>query len=379
MTDKQQEWLESLSSSTKQAWEESGFDSWTAVQEASLPPISAGEDVLAEAPTGSGKTLAYLLPLIEKIDSSQKHTQVLLLASSHELVMQIHQEIQKWTKGSGITSTTLIGGANVKRQIDKLKKKPHMVAGTPGRVHELIQKKKLKAHEVKAVVLDEADQLLVPEHKETINHILKSVQRDTQKLLFSATLPDEVIDLAQTFMDENAEVIRIDEEMKKPQVTHHYIVSEDREKIEMVRKLAHTEGFTGLAFMQDIAKLNVMAEKLVYKKLDLGLLHSDAKKEQRAKAVKEFRNGTYPLLMATDVAARGLDIHEINYVVNLDIPKDPSSYVHRAGRTGRIGAVEGRVVSIVNPVEEKRLKKMAKDLDIPLEESIIYKGRLQTR
>lgn len=379
MTDKQQEWLDHLSPSTKQAWEESGFETWTAVQEASLPFIAKGEDVLAEAPTGSGKTLAYLLPLIEKIDSSQKHTQLLILASSHELVMQIHQEVQKWTKGSGITSTTLIGGANVKRQIDKLKKKPHIAAGTPGRVNELIQKKKLKAHEIKAVVLDEADQLLVPEHKETINHILKSVQRDTQKLLFSATLPDEVIDLAQTFMDENAEVIRIDEEVKKPEVTHHYIVSEDRDKIEMVRKLAHTEGFTGLAFMQDIAKLNVMAEKLVYKKLDLGLLHSDAKKEQRAKAVKEFRNGSYPLLMATDVAARGLDIHEINYVVNLDIPKDPSSYVHRAGRTGRIGAVEGRVVSIVNPVEEKRLKKMAENLGIPLTKSVIYKGRLESR
>ncbi|MCA1020740.1 DEAD/DEAH box helicase [Halobacillus litoralis] len=379
MTDTQQEWLDHLSPSTKQAWEESGFETWTAVQEASLPFIAKGEDVLAEAPTGSGKTLAYLLPLIEKIDSSQKHTQLLILASSHELVMQIHQEVQKWTKGSGITSTTLIGGANVKRQIDKLKKKPHIAAGTPGRVNELIQKKKLKAHEIKAVVLDEADQLLVPEHKETINHILKSVQRDTQKLLFSATLPDEVIDLAQTFMDENAEVIRIDEEVKKPEVTHHYIVTEDRDKIEMVRKLAHTEGFTGLAFMQDIAKLNVMAEKLVYKKLDLGLLHSDAKKEQRAKAVKEFRNGSYPLLMATDVAARGLDIHEINYVVNLDIPKDPSSYVHRAGRTGRIGAVEGRVVSIVNPVEEKRLKKMAENLGIPLTKSVIYKGRLESR
>ncbi|CDQ18645.1 DEAD/DEAH box helicase [Halobacillus karajensis] len=377
MTEKEQSWLKELSSSTKKAWEKSGYDTLTEVQGQAIPFILQGIDVVAEAPTGSGKTLAYLLPLIEKVETEKKNTQILIMASSHELVMQIYHEVQLWTKDSGITSMTMIGGANIKRQMDKLKKKPHIVVGTPGRVYELMQKKKLKAHEIKAVVMDEADQLLVPEHLHTVENVLKSTMRDTQILLFSATLPDEVIAVAQTFMDEEAEVIRVSEESKKPDVTHTYIVCEDRDKVETLRKLARMKGFKGLAFMQDIAKLNIMAEKLTYKHLDIGLLHSDAKKEQRAKAIKEFRQGEYPLLLATDVAARGLDIKEINHIVNLDVPKDMTSYIHRAGRTGRIGSQEGTVVSLVNPVEEKRLKKFARDLEVPLEENVIYKGNLR--
>ncbi|QAS53131.1 DEAD/DEAH box helicase [Halobacillus litoralis] len=377
MNDFDQPWFSDLIPTSKQAWETAGFDTLTKVQEKAIPFILNGGDVLAEAPTGSGKTLAYLLPLLQTVDPNQKHTQVLIMASSHELVMQIHQEVLTWTKGSGITSTTLIGGANVKRQIDKLKKKPNIIIGTPGRIYELIEKKKLKSHEIKSVVMDEADQLLVPEHINTVESVLKTTMKDTQILLFSATLPDEVIEVAQDFMDEEAEVIRVTEELKKPDVTHTYIVCEDRDKIETLRKLARMDGFVGLGFMQDIAKLNIMAEKLTYQNLDIGLLHSDAKKEQRAKAIKEFRKGEYPLLLATDVAARGLDIKEINCIVNLDVPKDMTSYIHRAGRTGRIGSAEGTVVSLVNPVEEKRLKKFARDLELTLHQKKMSKGRLQ--
>ncbi|WP_246363844.1 DEAD/DEAH box helicase [Halobacillus locisalis] len=359
------------------AWKASGFESWTTVQEKAIPFIHNGEDVLAEAPTGSGKTLAYLLPLLEKVDPNVKRTQVMILASSHELVMQIHQEVQEWTKGSGIVSTPLIGGANIKRQIDKLKKKPAVIVGTPGRIHELMNQKKVKAHEIKTIVMDEADQLLVPEHMPTVESILKAMQQeDRQVLLFSATLPEEVIEVAQDFMDEEAEVIQIETEAKKPNVDHVYVTCADREKVDVLRKLAHMNGFKGLAFMQDIAKLNVFAEKLTYRNLDLGLLHSDAKKEQRAKAIREFRTGEYDLLLATDVAARGLDILDITYIVNLDVPKELSSYIHRSGRTARIGAEDGVVVSLVNPVEEKRLKKYARDLDIPLVKKEVFKGKL---
>ncbi|MCA0971225.1 DEAD/DEAH box helicase [Halobacillus litoralis] len=370
------EGLPQWSSSIEKTWEESGFGSFTTVQEKAIPFIYKGGDVLGEAPTGSGKTLAYLLPLLEKVDPSVKRTQVMILASSHELVMQIHQEVLKWTQGSGIVSTPLIGGANIKRQIEKLKKKPAVIVGTPGRIHELMERKKVKAHEIQTIVMDEADQLLVTEHLPTVESILDAMQKERQILLFSATLPEEVIDVAQTFMNPEAEVIQVESEEKKPNVDHVYIRCSDREKVELLRKLAYVEGFKGLAFMQDIAKLNVFAEKLTYRNLDLGLLHSDAKKEQRQKAVKEFRQGAYDLLLATDVAARGLDILDITFIVNMDVPKDESSYIHRAGRTARIGATDGVVVSLVNPVEEKRLKKYARDIDFPLTEVEIYKGKL---
>ncbi len=377
MSNNQTQWFNELSPFLKEAWSTSGYENLTTVQERAIPLILNGEDVLGEAPTGSGKTLAYLIPLLHKIDPDQKHTQVLILASSHELVMQINEEVQNWTKGSGINSTTLIGGANIKRQMEKLKKKPQVVIGTPGRVYELMKKKKVKAHEIKTVVMDEADQLLVPEHIRTVNDILESMLKDRQILLFSATMPEEVIDIAQEFMDEETEVVRVETEIQKPDVEHTYMVCEDRDKIEVLRKLARMEGFKGLAFLQDIAKLNVFAEKLTYKNLDLGLLHSDAKKEQRAKAIREFRKGDYSLLLATDVAARGLDIKDINHIVNLDVPKDATAYIHRAGRTARLGASDGTVISLVNPVEQKRLLKHARDLDLSMQEKVIYKGSLK--
>ncbi|MFC7319553.1 DEAD/DEAH box helicase [Halobacillus campisalis] len=369
-------WLQEMLPSTKEVWEQSQFTQPTAVQTESIPFILNGEDLVAEAPTGSGKTLAYLIPLLQKIDVEKKHTQVLILASSHELVMQIHQEVQLWSKGSGVNSISLIGGANVKRQIDKLKKKPQLVVGTPGRVYELIQKKKLKAHEIKTLVFDEADQLLVPEHLQTVKNIIKSTLKERQILLFSATLPEEVEVLAQEFMKE-PEVIRVEEEILKPDVQHLYISCEDRDKIELLRKLARMEDFKGLAFMRDIASLSVYEEKLKFKGLDLGLIHSEANKEQRAKALRGFRNGEYNLLLGTDVAARGLDIKDITHIVNLDVPNDGASYIHRAGRTARLGAVAGTVISLVNPVEEKRLKKFARDLDFSLNRASIIKGNIR--
>ncbi|WP_235001508.1 DEAD/DEAH box helicase [Halobacillus sp. Marseille-P3879] len=372
------EWLQSMQSFAKDAWNESQFTQATAIQNESIPFIVEGKDVIAEAPTGSGKTLAYLLPMLNSIDSEKKNTQVLVLASSHELVMQIHTEVQRWSKGSGVQSATLIGGANIKRQMDKLKKKPQLVVGTPGRVYELMRKKKLKAHEIKTIVLDEADQLLVSEHIQTVQDIITSTLKERQILLFSATLPPEVEKTAADFM-KSPEIIRVKEEEQKPDVEHLYISCEDRDKVELLRKMVHLDQFKGLAFMRDIGNLSVYAEKLEYKGVNLAVLHSDAKKEQRAKALKGYRTGDYQLLLATDIAARGIDIPEINYIINFDVPKDPAAYVHRAGRTARLGSASGRVISLVNPVEEKRLKKMARDHEFNLQRITIVKGKLQYR
>ncbi|MFG6147130.1 DEAD/DEAH box helicase [Halobacillus sp. B23F22_1] len=371
-------WLQEMLPFAKTAWKQSQFSQPTTIQNESIPYVLKGRDVIAEAPTGSGKTLAYLLPMLQSIDTKKKHTQVLILASSHELVMQIHQEVQTWSKDSGVQSATLIGGANVKRQIEKLKKKPQLVIGTPGRVYELMQKKKLKAHEIKTIVLDEADQLLVPEHIKMVQNIIKSTLKERQILLYSATLPEEVEKTASEFM-KSPEIVRVKEEAQKPEVEHLYIPCEDREKVEVLRKLAHTDHFKGLAFMRDIGNLNVYAEKLRFKGIELEVLHSDAKKEQRAKALRGYRNGEYNLLLATDVAARGIDIPDITCIVNFDVPKDFSAYVHRAGRTARVGSSSGVVISLVNPVEEKRLKKIARDHDFHLKKGEVIKGKLRYR
>lgn len=370
------EFKENMKPFLQEAWNISGFGAPTVIQEKTSMLIGEGRDIIAEAPTGSGKTVAYLLPLLQKIDATKKQIQVVILASSHELVMQIHQEIQKWSKGSGITSASLIGGANITRQIDKLKKKPQIVAGTPGRVLELINRKKVKMHEVQTLVLDEADQLIVPEHMGTVENILKGTLKERQLLLFSATLPRAMEEIALPLMKDPA-VIRVQEtETNKPKVDHVYLLCEAREKMELLRKMTNIPDSKALAFMRDIGNLSVLADKLVYAGLAVGVLHSDTGKEQRAKALKTFRTSDNALLLATDVAARGLDIDELTYVVNVDLPKDITQYQHRAGRTGRLGSTGGTVVSLIEAYELKQLRKLVEPFDVELQEKVLYGGKL---
>jgi len=248
----------------QQAWEKAGFQTLTSVQSTTLPLIIEGKDVIAESPTGTGKTLAYLLPVLNKIDPKMQNTQAVILASSQELVMQILSEIQKWGEGTEIKAATLIGGANLKRQIDKLKKSPHIIVGTPGRTYELIKQKKLKMHKVQTVVLDEGDQLLTPEHSETVKNIVKSTLADQrQLLLFSATLPP-VVEQSIKNLAKNPEVIKVkkDETIDAASVEHIYFVSEQRDKIKILEKIARLKGIKSLVFIKDIANLTIAADKL---------------------------------------------------------------------------------------------------------------------
>lgn len=368
--------LNDLKSFLKNIWEKEGFDKLTPIQERALPLIAEGRDVLAQSPTGSGKTLAYILPILQEVNIEEKQIQFMVLASSQELVMQLNEELQKWTANSGISSATLIGGANIKRQLEKLKKKPQIVLGTPGRVQELLKMKKLKVHQVRTVVLDEGDQLLVPEHLATVEGIIKSTPKERQLLLFSATLPKETEEVATKLMTE-PEVIRVhDQELDKPEVEHVYVISEAREKIESLRKIVRNNDVKALVFFRDIGNLSVIAEKLKYKGIEAAEIHSDSKKQEREKAIKNFRSGSIQLLLATDVAARGLDITDLECVIHMDVPKEISQYVHRSGRTGRLGSVSGKVISIVEPNEEKAIKKISRELDIPLKRMKLVKGKM---
>jgi superfamily II DNA/RNA helicase len=368
--------LEKLEPILQQAWEKSGFETATSIQDTTIPLILAGKDVIAESPTGTGKTLAYLLPLLNRIDTGLPSLQAVVLASSQELVMQVYQEFQKWSETSGIRGTSIIGGANVKRQLEKLKKRPHVIFATPGRLLELMKQKKVKMHEVKMIVLDEADQLLVPEHRTSVQNIIKSTLQDRQVVLFSATLKPETEQLAKE-MTKEAEVIRIkkDENIKAGTVEHLYFVCEPRDKIKLLEKIARLPETKALAFVNDIAEVSVAAAKLNFKELSVSLLHSELTKMDREKALREFRSGKLSMLIATDVAARGLDIPGVTHVVHIDLPRDISQYIHRAGRTARMGA-SGLVLSLVTDREERELKRYCRELKVPLHKRIFYKGEI---
>ncbi|MDL5140479.1 DEAD/DEAH box helicase [Bacillus atrophaeus] len=358
----------------KENWETSGFTKPTDVQEQTAELIMEGKDVIAESPTGTGKTLAYALPVLERIQPEQKHAQAVILAPSRELVMQIFQVIQDWKSGSELRAASIIGGANVKKQVEKLKKHPHIIVGTPGRVSELIKMKKLKMHEVKTIVLDEADQLILPEHRETMKQIIKTTLKDRQLLCFSATLKQETEQVLRE-MTQEPEVLKVERSQHDAgKVKHQYLVCDQRDKVKLLQKLSRLQGMQALVFVRDIGNLSVYAEKLAYHHVDLGILHSEAKKMERAKILAAFENGEFPLLLATDIAARGLDIENLPYVIHADIP-DEDGYIHRSGRTGRAGK-EGAVISLVTPMEESKLKKMAKRLGLTLQQVVYAKGQL---
>ncbi|MCZ0702186.1 superfamily II DNA/RNA helicase [Natronobacillus azotifigens] len=360
----------------QQTWKEQGFSEPTAIQNKAIPEISEGNDLIAVSPTGSGKTLAYLLPLIEKIDPNKKQLQVLILASSHELVMQIYREVQLWTSGSSIGATTLIGGANVKRQLEKLKKKPQLIVGTPGRVFELIKQKKLKMHQVESIVLDEADQLFVPEHRDNLSDIIKSTPSERQIVLFSATISNQFAKEAEDWMKSPVHVQVNRNEAGTPPVNHGYVVCEAREKADLLRKLTRNHEWKALVFFRDIGNLTVIAEKLEYRGLSVAMLHSDVKKQDREKAIRLFSKDEIQLMLATDVAARGLDLKQLQHVIQLDVPRSVDQYLHRSGRTGRLGSTGGSVLSIVTVQEAKELQSIGNKLDLSIVEYHLQKGKL---
>ncbi len=368
--------LNNLKPFLQEAWQKSGFQTPTSIQDTAIPLILEGKDVIAESPTGTGKTLAYMLPLLNKINSNVPSLQGVVLASSQELVMQVYQEFQKWSEGSGIRGTSIIGGANLKRQLEKLKKHPHVIFATPGRLLELIKQKKVKMHEVKMVVLDEGDQLLIPEHLNTVQHIVKSTMSDRQVVLFSATMKPATEKLAKEMINE-PEVLRIkkDEMASSGEVDHIYFLSEPRDKIKLLEKIVRLDKSKSLAFINDIGEIEVFKEKLLFKELSIGILHSDMKKLERQVALKAFRDGKMNMLIATDIAARGLDIQGVTHVVQIDSPKDIAQYIHRAGRTGRMGA-NGTVISLVTEREERELKRYCRELNIPLHKRVFYQGKI---
>ncbi|SDN22606.1 DEAD/DEAH box helicase [Alkalicoccus daliensis] len=367
--------ISSLPEFIQSAWETSGFTEFTAVQKDMISPALEGKDIIAEAPTGSGKTVAYLLPSLNKLKKDVKQAQLVIVVSSRELAMQTLNEVQTWTAGSGFTSAALIGGANVKRQQEKLKKKPAVIVGTPGRLIELVQSKKLKMHEVSTLVFDEADQLFAKEHLKEVDQLLTSVQRDCQKLILSATIPGRIEQLAQERLQKPKTIrIRMDKE-QLDNMEHVYLVGERRDKTKLFQKLVAMDDFYGIAFCNDRNELQTYKERLEYKSKKAAVLEGETKKQEREAAMQKFRSREIPLLLATDVASRGLDLEGLTHVVQLDLANDVHQYVHRAGRTARAGN-KGTVVSIVTEGEKERLLQIGETLNLNLEEKQLSYGKL---
>ncbi len=340
----------------------------TEIQKSTIPLILSNRDVAGQSETGSGKTLAYLLPVLQKIDRNKRENQVLVLTPTHELALQVQRQIQDLSRhlAATITSAAIIGNVNIARQIEKLKEKPHIIVGSAGRILELIQKRKISAQSLKTIVLDEADQLLDERNIQTVKAVLKTAYKDSQILLFSATLSQDAIEQAAGFLKDPA-VQRIT--MKAtvvPTIIHQHFMCEQRDKLELLRKLVrHLEPGRALIFINKTEEIEKTVERLSYHGLDAVAISGASQKENRRQAMADFRAGKTQLLVASDLAARGLDIKNITHIFNLDIPEEPQLYLHRVGRTGRAGQ-SGVAISLVTQRELPLLHKIENSLKISI-------------
>ncbi|MDI9215684.1 DEAD/DEAH box helicase [Clostridium tertium] len=355
-----------------------GIKEPTEIQEKIIPLALEKTNLIGQSETGTGKTLAYLLPIIENIDINKKEMQCIILAPTHELAIQINNTINEVKKASGleITSTPLIGSANIKRQIDNLKAKPHILVGSSGRILELIRKKKVTAHTIKTIVIDEVDKLLDKNNLPTVKDIIKVTPKLTQVMMFSATLNGKTLDIAKT-LAEDIKVVSVKNNKVNENINHNYIKTDSRKKVETLRKLLNAlKSPKVLVFNNDSYTTNTAVEYLSFNNVKVAAIGGNGKMEDRKRALENFRKGKINVLIASDIAARGLDIQGVTHVVNFDIPEDSKDYLHRAGRVGRAGET-GEVFSLVDDKEEKIIKMHEKSFKINIPERILYRGNIE--
>ena len=351
------------------------FEREMKIQTDMIPAMLEGKDIVAESPTGSGKTLAFALPILNKVDGSKKAVQALIVAPSQELGMQIVEVLRDWTAGTDITVQQLIGGANSARQVEKLKKKPTIVVGTPGRLNELVKSGKLKLKEVETVVLDEGDQLLSRDYRAVVKSFIDGAAWGRQVVVVSATITEEIELVAERLMNEPVRIVIKPEDIAEAggKVIHSFVKVDERDKTDLLRRLANLEGVHGLAFVNNIEQLIMKENKLKFRDAKIVALHSEMKKDERKAALDAFRKGEARILIASDVAARGLDISGLSHVIHVDVPRTIEQYTHRSGRTGRAGA-DGEVLTLLSYKDEKDYKKFIRDMKLKAVQKIWNNG-----
>ena len=340
----------------------------TPIQIEAIPVLLAGKDVCLKAETGTGKTLAYLLPLFNRIDAAQTATQVVIVAPTHELAIQIHRQSCELAQNSAraIRSVLLIGGTATDRQIEKLKAKPQVVVGSPGRIVDLIERGKLKTAHLRSIVIDEADRLLNEESVEWIRTIVGAAPPTRQLVFASATIESRIRQVMGTL---SPEVLMLSPGAAavNENIEHLYLVCEDRDKPDVLRKLLHAFDVPrSIVFVHRNDVAEEVASKLAYHKLATADFNAELTKQDRKRAMDGIRSGAIRIMITSDLAARGLDIPGVTHVFNLDVPTMSKAYLHRVGRTARAGA-RGTAVSLVTEVESRLIHRYEEELDISLQ------------
>jgi ATP-dependent RNA helicase DeaD len=334
------------------ALREIGYETPSAIQAATIPPLLAGRDVVGLAQTGTGKTAAFALPIIDRLDLSQKTPQALILAPTRELALQVCEAFEKYAGHlKGVHVLPVYGGQGYGVQLSALRRGVHIVVGTPGRIIDHLEKRTLDLSELKYLVLDEADEMLKMGFAEDVETILADTPSTKQVALFSATMPATIRRMSQQYLNDPEEITVKTKTTTSATITQRYLIVQWQQKMDALTRILEVENFDGMiVFGRTKIVTEEIAEKLRARGYSAAAINGDIAQPQREKTVNQLKSGKLDILVATDVAARGLDVERISHVVNFDIPTDTESYVHRIGRTGRAGR-SGDAISFVTPRE----------------------------
>lgn len=341
-----------------QAVDDLDYETPTAIQAQAIPSLLEGHDVLGQAQTGTGKTAAFALPMLQRLDADVRAVQGLVIEPTRELANQVAGAIRDYGQHRQVRVLPIYGGQSYDRQIRGLRRGVDVVVGTPGRMLDLIRKRLLDLSEVHYVVLDEADEMLSMGFIEDIEAILDETPIDRQTAVFSATLPQRIRSLADRYMRDPETVVVNPGRITVQQTEQRYYLVHESDKTEALARLLEVEGATStLVFTRTKVGSAELADALIARNIGAEALHGDMPQLARERVMAHFREGQIPVLVATDVAARGLDIDDISHVINYDVPYDPESYVHRIGRTGRAGK-RGVALMLITPRDERRLRQI---------------------
>lgn len=366
-----------LNESLLEAVHELGFVEPTPVQKQAIPHILTSEkDLIALAQTGTGKTAAFGLPILEKIDSESRTIQAIILCPTRELCLQITKDLEKYANHlSALKILAVYGGADIKKQLDGLKRNPQIVVGTPGRTLDLIERKALKINHIDWLVLDEADEMLNMGFRDDIDSILEGTPAEKQTLLFSATMPNEVRRIASEYMYQPVEISIGKTNEASNDVEHQYYMVRASDRYLALKRIADINpDVYGIVFCRTRREAKEIADSLIQDGYNADALHGDLSQAQRDTVMEKFRRRQLQLLVATDVAARGIDVNELTHVINYNLPDDPEIYVHRSGRTGRAGN-KGISIVIAHSREGRRIKELEKLIHKKFEHKPVPSGQ----
>jgi ATP-dependent RNA helicase DeaD len=365
-----------LSDEILKALGEIGFETPTEIQKSAIGQLLVNEkDLMGLAQTGTGKTAAFGLPLLDLMDDTAKYTQAIILAPTRELVQQIAVEMKNFSKYKNkLNISTVYGGTAIMNQIKEIKKyTPHIIIATPGRLIDLIGRRVVKLTDINFLILDEADEMLNMGFQEDIDKILEGTNPDKKTWLFSATMPKEIRHIVNTYMDDPIEVKVDQKNITNQNISHKYVLVNRRDKSEAVKRvLDYIPEFYGVIFCRTKMDTQDLADELSRDGYRAEAIHGDLSQAQRDKVMKRFRAKSCNIMVATDVAARGIDVNDLTHVLHYTLPDSPSYYTHRSGRTARAGK-SGTSLTILIPKDKSKMKQISRALDIEFEKILLPK------